>query len=133
MSNEGYDYQFLPIVCLGNVGISVTDEMGRDVAMDTQDMRDGTFRVSYTANTPGPTYTVRVFFNNQEVPRSPFKVPVKPNVDMSKIRVDNLSSSKSNVTYRFTFPPIVSSSPASQLILHLLNIPHQSHATEHKH
>ncbi|CAH8620119.1 unnamed protein product [Dicrocoelium dendriticum] len=75
----------------GNVGISVTDEMGRDVAMDTQDMRDGTFRVAYTANTPGPTYTVHVFFNNQEVPRSPFRVPVKPNVDMSKIHVENLS------------------------------------------
>ncbi|TGZ55160.1 hypothetical protein CRM22_010478 [Opisthorchis felineus] len=75
----------------GNVGISVTDETGRDVAMDTQDMRDGTFRVAYTANTPGPTYTVHVFFNNQEVPRSPFRVPVKPNIDMSKIHVENLS------------------------------------------
>ncbi|KAA3679014.1 filamin [Paragonimus westermani] len=75
----------------GNVGISVTDEMGRDVAMDTQDMRDGTFRVAYTANTPGPNYTIHVFFNNQEVPRSPFRVPVKPNVDMSKILVENLS------------------------------------------
>ncbi|CAH8505758.1 unnamed protein product [Schistosoma turkestanicum] len=74
----------------GNVGISVTDEAGRDVAMDTQDMRDGTFKVAYTANTPGPYYTVQVFFNNQEVPRSPFKVPVKPNIDMSKIHVENL-------------------------------------------
>nr|CAH8850742.1 unnamed protein product [Trichobilharzia regenti] len=77
----------------GNVGISVTDEAGRDVAMDTQDMRDGTFKVAYTANTPGPYYTVQVFFNNQEVPRSPFKVPVKPNIDMSKIHVENLEPS----------------------------------------
>ncbi|CAH8850553.1 unnamed protein product [Trichobilharzia szidati] len=77
----------------GNVGISVTDEAGRDVAMDTQDMRDGTFKVAYTANTPGPYYTVQVFFNNQEVPRSPFKVPVKPNIDMSKIQVENLEPS----------------------------------------
>ncbi|TPP66480.1 Filamin-A [Fasciola gigantica] len=77
----------------GNVGISITDEMGRDVPMDTQDMRDGTFRVAYTAHTPGPTYTVHVFFNNQEVPRSPFRVPVKPNIDMSKIHVENLSPS----------------------------------------
>ncbi|CAH8554205.1 unnamed protein product [Schistosoma curassoni] len=77
----------------GNVGISVTDEAGRDVAMDTQDMRDGTFKVAYTANTPGPYYTVQVFFNNQEVPRSLFKVPVKPNIDMSKIHVENLEPS----------------------------------------
>ncbi|CAL8084394.1 unnamed protein product [Calicophoron daubneyi] len=74
----------------GNVGISVTDELGRDVAMDTQDMRDGTFRVSYTPNTAGPNYTVHVFFNNQEVPRSPFRPVIKPNVDMSKVHVENL-------------------------------------------
>nr|VZI14117.1 unnamed protein product [Spirometra erinaceieuropaei] len=76
----------------GSVGINVRDEAGRDVPMDTKDMRDGTFNVAYTAKTPGPTYTVQVFFENQEVPRSPFKVPVKPNVDMSKIRVAGLPS-----------------------------------------
>lgn len=79
----------------GNVGISVRDEAGRDVPMDTKDMRDGTFNVSYTPTTAGPTYTVQVFFENTEVPRSPFKVPVKPNVDMSRVRVDGLPSSKS--------------------------------------
>ncbi|VDK34571.1 unnamed protein product [Taenia asiatica] len=76
----------------GNVGISVRDEAGRDVPMDTKDMRDGTFKVSYTPTTAGPTYTVQVFFENTEVPRSPFKVPVKPNVDMSRVRVDGLPS-----------------------------------------
>ncbi|KAM7537033.1 hypothetical protein Aperf_G00000060482 [Anoplocephala perfoliata] len=76
----------------GNVGISVRDEAGRDVPMDTKDMRDGTFNVSYTPTTAGPTYTVQVFFENTEVPRSPFKVPVKPNVDMSRVRVDGLPS-----------------------------------------
>nr|CDS33789.1 filamin [Hymenolepis microstoma] len=76
----------------GNVGISVRDEAGRDVPMDTKDMRDGTFNVSYTPTTAGPTYTVQVFFENTEVPRSPFKVPVKPNVDMSRVRVDGLMS-----------------------------------------
>lgn len=79
---------------IGNVGISVTDEVGRDVPMETQDMRDGTFRVAYTAVTPGPTYKVQVFFNNQEVPRSPFKVSIKPNINMSKIHVENLEPSK---------------------------------------
>lgn len=78
----------------GNVGISVRDEAGRDVPMDTKDMRDGTFKVSYTPMTAGPTYTVQVFFENTEVPRSPFKVPVKPNIDMNKVHVDGLPSSK---------------------------------------
>ncbi|VEL07559.1 unnamed protein product [Protopolystoma xenopodis] len=82
-----------PSTIPSNVGISVRDELGRDVAMDTQDMRDGTFKVTYTANTPGPNYTVQVFFDNHEVPRSPFKVPVKPNVDMNKIHVENLEPS----------------------------------------
>uniref|UniRef100_A0A5K3FGI9 Calponin-homology (CH) domain-containing protein n=1 Tax=Mesocestoides corti TaxID=53468 RepID=A0A5K3FGI9_MESCO len=76
----------------GNVGISVRDEAGRDVPMDTKDMRDGTFKVAYTPMTAGPTYTVQVYFENTEVPRSPFKVPVKPNVDMSKVHVDGLPS-----------------------------------------
>ncbi|VDM04081.1 unnamed protein product, partial [Schistocephalus solidus] len=82
----------LPFFMTRSVGINVRDEAGRDVPMDTKDMRDGTFNVAYTAKTPGPMYTVQVFFENQEVPRSPFKVPVKPNVDMSKIRVTGLPS-----------------------------------------
>ncbi|KAL3308646.1 hypothetical protein Ciccas_012818, partial [Cichlidogyrus casuarinus] len=74
----------------GNVGISVIDELGRDVPMDTKDMRDGTFRVTYTAQTAGPVYNVQVFFDGQEVPGSPFRVPVKLDVDMSQIHVENL-------------------------------------------
>lgn len=87
----------------GNVGISVRDEAGRDVPMDTKDMRDGTFNVAYTPTTAGPTYTVQVFFENTEVPRSPFKVPVKPNVDMSRVRVDGLPSSKYSKILKYIY------------------------------
>lgn len=39
-------------------------------------------------------YTANVLFADQEIPTSPYKVNIEPNIDVSKIRVNGLEPSK---------------------------------------
>uniref|UniRef100_A0A0B7BLG3 Calponin-homology (CH) domain-containing protein n=1 Tax=Arion vulgaris TaxID=1028688 RepID=A0A0B7BLG3_9EUPU len=73
----------------GDVAVGLTDERGVDVPVKTIDNQDGTFTVQYEPKTPGQ-YTVLVYFANKEVPQSPIKVKVEPNIDVSKVRVVGL-------------------------------------------
>ncbi|XP_076447622.1 filamin-A-like isoform X2 [Babylonia areolata] len=75
----------------GDVAIGLTDPRGMDVPIDTINNGDGTFTVEYEPKHPG-TYIVMVYFADQEVPQSPMKVKVEPNIDVSSIRVDGLDS-----------------------------------------
>ncbi|XP_059165585.1 filamin-A-like isoform X3 [Physella acuta] len=73
----------------GDVAVGLTDERGVDVPVKTIDNQDGTFTVEYEPKSPG-TYTVLVYFANKEVPQSPIKVKVEPNIDVSKVKVIGL-------------------------------------------
>ncbi|CAL1528168.1 unnamed protein product [Lymnaea stagnalis] len=73
----------------GDVAVGLTDERGVDVPVKTIDNQDGTFTVEYEPKSPG-TYTVLVYFAGKEVPQSPIKVKVEPNIDVSKIKVVGL-------------------------------------------
>ncbi|XP_012939324.2 filamin-A-like [Aplysia californica] len=73
----------------GDVAVGLTDERGVDVPVKTTDNQDGTFTVEYEPKSPGQ-YTVLVYFANKEVPQSPIKVKVEPNIDVSKIKVVGL-------------------------------------------
>ncbi|KAJ8259883.1 hypothetical protein GJAV_G00174540 [Gymnothorax javanicus] len=53
--------------------------------VEVKDNGDGTHTVSYTPSVEGP-YTVAVKYDDQDVPRSPFKFRVQPTHDASKVR-----------------------------------------------
>uniref|UniRef100_A0A0L8H0B8 Calponin-homology (CH) domain-containing protein n=1 Tax=Octopus bimaculoides TaxID=37653 RepID=A0A0L8H0B8_OCTBM len=76
----------------GDVAISLTDERGMDVPVNTVDNQDGTFTVNYEAKIPG-MYTINVYFADKEIPASPIKVKVESSIDLSKVRVEGLESS----------------------------------------
>nr|XP_042902335.1 filamin-A isoform X2 [Parasteatoda tepidariorum] len=76
----------------GNVQVKLTDEKGGLVPIQILDNEDGTYSVDYNAPTPG-NYKVSVSFAGKEIPNSPIKVKVEPQVDVSKVKVDGLEPS----------------------------------------
>lgn len=76
------------------MAIALTDERGLDVPVKTTDMKDNTFRIDFEPKTVGP-YQCSVFFAEQEVPSSPYKINVVPSIDIGKVRVEGLEDSKS--------------------------------------
>ena len=78
---------------LGDVAIALTNERGLDVPVNTIDNKDNTFRIDFEPTTVG-TYTACVFFADQEIPSSPYKINVEPSVDVSKVHVQGLDESK---------------------------------------
>ena len=77
----------------GDVAITLTDERGLDVAVRTSDNQNNTFRVEFEPKTAG-NYLCSVFFADQEIPTSPYTIKVEPNIDISKIHVENLDNRK---------------------------------------
>ena len=57
--------------------------------MDVQDNGDGTYTVEYVPERPG-RHSIDVKYGGRRVPRSPFRVQVKPSGDASKVKVDGL-------------------------------------------
>ncbi|XP_034239661.1 filamin-A isoform X3 [Thrips palmi] len=76
----------------GEVQIAVSNEKGQDLPATLLDNEDGTYRVDYTAPSPG-NHTVTVLYGGHQVPQSPIRVAVEPHVDVSKVRVDGLEPS----------------------------------------
>ncbi|XP_036366037.1 filamin-A isoform X2 [Octopus sinensis] len=77
----------------GDVAISLTDERGMDVPVNTVDNQDGTFTVNYEAKIPG-MYTINVYFADKEIPASPIKVKVESSIDIGKVRVEGLEKTQ---------------------------------------
>ena len=77
----------------GDVAIALTDERGLDVPVTTTDMKDNTFRIDFEPKTVG-LYTCSVFFADQEIPTSPYKINVLPSIDIGKVRVEGLEESE---------------------------------------
>ena len=65
-------------------------ELNFDVTQKGEELLDA----QYLPKIPGP-HIISVTFNNQEVPQSPIKVIVEPDVDVGKIKVTGIDQSKS--------------------------------------
>ncbi len=78
----------------GDISIALTDPKNQDVPFTIDDNQNGTFTIGYTAKLPG-IHCISVLFGENEIPVSPIKVNVEPSVDVSKIRVEGLETSKS--------------------------------------
>ncbi|CAL1273258.1 unnamed protein product [Larinioides sclopetarius] len=76
----------------GNAQVKLTDEKGGLIPVQILDNDDGTYTVDYMAPNPG-NYTVSVAFAGKEIPNSPIKVKVEPQIDVSKVKVDGLEPS----------------------------------------
>ena len=87
---------------LGDISIALTDTKNQDVPFSIDDNQDGTFRISYTPKLPG-VHCISVLFGDHEIPMSPIKVNVEPSVDVSKIRVEGLDTSKYFLFLAFAF------------------------------
>ena len=81
------------IFFLGDVAIALTDERGLDVPVKTTDNKDNTFKIDFEPKTVG-TYTASVFFAEQEIPSSPYRINVDPSIDVGKVHVEGMEDSK---------------------------------------
>uniref|UniRef100_A0A1I7TPR1 Calponin-homology (CH) domain-containing protein n=1 Tax=Caenorhabditis tropicalis TaxID=1561998 RepID=A0A1I7TPR1_9PELO len=73
----------------GVVEVALADDHGEKVDLDVLDNQDGSFTVKYTAQRPG-AYQLNVVFAGEEI--SPIAINVKPNIDVSGIRIDGLEN-----------------------------------------
>jgi hypothetical protein len=73
--------------------IALTDTQNHDVPFTIDDNQDGTFTIAYTPKSPG-VHCISVLFGENEIPISPLKVNVEPTVDINKIRIEGLETSK---------------------------------------
>lgn len=68
-------------------------ESGIDIPLEVTDNEDGTYLVDYVVPAPG-NYILYCYYGGVQVPQSPLKINVPTNVDVSKIKVDGLETSK---------------------------------------
>ncbi|XP_058791414.1 filamin-A isoform X2 [Phymastichus coffea] len=74
----------------GDLQVDMKTPDNHDLPIQLIDNEDGTYTVDYIAPEPG-TYTVNLNYGGLKVPHSPLKVNVQPHVDVSKVKVTNLS------------------------------------------
>lgn len=91
---------YLHHIFTGDVAIALTDERGLDVPVKTTDNKDNTFKIDFEPKTVG-AYTASVFFAEQEIPSSPYRINVDPSIDVGKVHVQGLEDSK---FFRHIFP-----------------------------
>jgi filamin len=72
------------------------------VPVKTVDNKDNTFRIEFEPTTVG-TYTVNVFFADQEIPSSPYKIRVEPSIDVGRVVVQGLEESMWHFHYLMLF------------------------------
>ena len=77
----------------GDVAIALTNERGLDVPVKTTDQQDNTFKVEFEPQSVGQ-FNASVFFADQEIPSSPYRINVQPSVDVSKVQIQGLEDSK---------------------------------------
>jgi hypothetical protein len=75
------------------VAISITNPRNLDIHYDIDQQGDDVLEVRYEPKIPG-VYCISVTFNNQEIPQSPIKVNIEPDVDVGKIKVTGIDNSK---------------------------------------
>jgi len=62
------------LTVVGDVGLSVTDPHGADVPVTTDAVQNNSFKIGFQPSQPG-IYDANVYFGDEQVPGSPFKVP----------------------------------------------------------
>jgi hypothetical protein len=77
----------------GDISIALTDAKNQDLPFTIDDNQDGTFTINYTPKSPG-VHCISVLFGDNEIPISPIKVNVEPSIDINKIRIEGLETSK---------------------------------------
>lgn len=85
----------------GDVAIALTNERGLDIPVKTVDNKDNTFRIEFEPTTVGQ-YTANVFFADQEIPSSPYKINVEPSVDVGRVIVQGLEDSTWSMSVGFS-------------------------------
>lgn len=79
----------------GDVAIALTNERGIDVPADTKESRENMFRIDFVPSSVG-TYIAPIYFAEQEIPNSPFKIHVEPNIEVGKIIIQGLDDRRWN-------------------------------------
>lgn len=79
----------------GDVAIALTNERGLDFPADTKENRENVFRIDFVPSTVG-TYIAPIYFAEQEIPNSPFKIHVEPNIEVGKIIIQGLDDRRWN-------------------------------------
>lgn len=69
------------------------DDTKQEVPFKLSDNQDGTYTVDYEAPRSG-NHSCTLRYDSVQVPSTPIKFKVQPNVDVSKIKVDGLEPSK---------------------------------------
>ena len=77
----------------GDVSISITNPRNQEIPYDIDQKGDEILEVHYEAKIPG-THCISVTFNNQEIPQSPIKVNIEPDIDVGRIKVTGIDTSK---------------------------------------
>jgi hypothetical protein len=83
---------------IGDVRIAITNPRNLDIHYEIDQKGDDVLEVRYEPKIPG-MYCISVTFNNQEIPQSPIKVMIEPDIDVGKIRVTNIDSSESLLNF----------------------------------
>lgn len=68
---------------------TVSPPSGPDIPVEIKENGEGCYIVEYTPERAG-RHSIDVKYGNKRVPRSPFRVQVKPSGDASKVEVDGL-------------------------------------------
>jgi hypothetical protein len=83
------------VLNLGDVSISITNPRNQDVHYDIEQKGEEILTVRYEPKLSG-NHCISITFNNQEIPQSPIKIYVDPDIDISKIKVTGIDSSNFN-------------------------------------
>ena len=84
-------------VLAGEVKVTLTDAKGVAVPFKLVDNKDKTYRVEFQATVVG-VLTATVMYANQPATGSPYKITVESGLDLSKVQVNGLPESKSDLT-----------------------------------
>ncbi|XP_050427022.1 filamin-A isoform X1 [Adelges cooleyi] len=74
---------------IGELNVNLLNEKGVNVPLQVNDNEDGSFLIDYVPPTPG-VYNLNCTYGGSKVPNCPIKIPVQPQVDLSKVKVDGL-------------------------------------------
>ncbi|ESO10099.1 hypothetical protein HELRODRAFT_72745 [Helobdella robusta] len=71
----------------GDVGIILLDDKGKEVPFQIKDEPNNCFNVTFTPTHDG-VHKAHVHFADQELPTSPFKIPVESSINPQKVKVN---------------------------------------------
>lgn len=83
----------------GNIDLKLKSEKGVEIPLEVTDNEDGTYLVDYEVPAAGD-YSLHCRYGDVQIPQSPLKIRVPSNVDVSKVKVDGLETSK-EIKFRF--------------------------------